>query len=114
MEAVQSRNCIGAVVSVEAVVALDALKRKLPDWKYITFYGKHDLWRYVEKDDERLCPICRELATKVIWFGDALRYFFPYHQIMDENTIRVRAHMPRDDNCRCILERYIGEPEEVT
>ena len=97
-----SREAVAIAVAVH-----EARKRKIPDWKNITFFGKHDAWRYVEKDDDRLCPICRKHATKPIWFGDALRYFFPYLEIMDENTIRVRAHMPRDDNCRCILKRDV-------
>jgi len=105
------QDLIGVVEAVKTVQSLKARRRKIPDWQNITFFGKHDAWKYVEKPDDRLCDVCRRHATKLVWFGDVLRYFFPYLEIMDENNIRVRAHMPRDDNCRCVLVRLAHEEE---
>ena len=99
--------CTASQLEIEAVLATvivhEAKKRKIPDWKNIIFFGKHTMWRYVEKSDDRLCPECRFYATKPIYFGDALRAFFPYLEIMDEDTIRVNVH----PNCRCILKRMV-------
>ena len=102
MRAVDAVNAVRAVQAVQAVIAVDIHKGKIPpNLRHLTFFGKHDLWRYVEKSDERLCPLCEFYATKLIFFGDALRYFFPYLEIMDEDTIRVNTH----PNCRCVLKR---------
>lgn len=92
-----SREAVAIAVAVH-----EAKKHKIPSWKNIVFFGKHTLWHYHEKSDDRLCPECRFYATKPAYFGDAIRAFFPYLMIMDENTIRVNVH----PNCRCILKRF--------
>ena len=72
-----------------------------------TFFGKQDIWLYVEVSDQKLCPVCRGFAQAGVgdnvgeYRGNRIRGFFPYLEILDVNTIKVNVH----PNCRCVLVR---------
>lgn len=93
---------------VEVVKAVEAYSILIPRRYGVTFFSKQDTWLYQAVEDERLCPICDRHADTHIFNGLHLRAKFPYWEIIDENTIKAHAHMPRDDNCRCYLVRKIG------
>lgn len=75
----------------------------------LTFFSKYDEWLYIEISDSRLCPVCRANAEMEngVYRGNRLRAFFPYLEILDENTIKVNQH----PNCRCVLVR-LGKAAE--
>lgn len=99
---------IAEVVAVVQAVE-GAKKRKDFPLRYgVTFFSKHDTWLYQAIMDDRLCPICDRHDDTAEFNGLHLRAKFPYLEIIDENTIKVHAHLPRDDNCRCVLVRKIG------
>lgn len=87
---------------VEAVKAVQRVPKEL---RRKTFFGKYELWMYNAVLDDRLCDICLEFEKNPRFLGSALRTIFPYLEILDEDTIKVHAHMPRDDHCRCTLNR---------
>ena len=63
-----------------------------------------DHWDYIEISDNRLCPICNanaKMEGEGRYDGRHLRAYFPYLEILDEDTIKVNEH-PR---CRCVLVR---------
>lgn len=74
-----------------------------------TFYSRLDEWLYIEISDTRLCETCRANAILEggVYEGNRLRSFFPYHEILDENTIKVNEH----PNCRCVLVRIVKAEE---
>jgi len=91
---------------VAAVIAVREAKQRI----FIggaTFFSKHDIWKYIEISDDRLCPVCRGYAQAGIgdeigeYRGNRIRGFFPYLEILDVNTIAVNVH----PNCRCVLVR---------
>lgn len=83
--------------------------RRIPDpFRTHTYFSANDLWQYIAITDDRTCNLCLEDDTK-FFMGNEIRSLFPFWQIVDDGTIRVHGHMPRDDNCRCILIR-ITEP----
>lgn len=67
----------------------------------VTYFSAHDEWMYIEIRDQKLCPVCDFNSHKKTFFGNELRYLFPYLLIVDANTIEVNEH----PNCRCILVR---------
>ena len=102
-----SQNCISIVEVIQAVEG--AKKRKdFPLRPGVTFFSILDVWLYQAVMDERLCLICDRHDDVGEYRGHHLRVRFPYLEIIDENTIKAHAHMPRDDNCRCFLVRQIG------
>lgn len=102
---------------IDVVEAVKAVQRIQPEHRHepgvsATFFSEHDVWLYVEMMDAKVCPICRRNARWSDLYGgfkgNHLRANFPYLEIKDVNTIKTHAHMPRDDNCRCFLNRKIG------
>lgn len=93
---------------VEVVRAVEAWQIPAHIDPRVTFFSILDVWLYQAVLDERLCLICDRHDDVGEYRGNHLRVRFPYYEIIDENTIKVHAHMPRDDNCRCILVRQIG------
>jgi hypothetical protein len=93
---------------VEAVKATQRIPEDTP--QAITFFSVHDEWVYGAVYDNRVCPICLEHENKT-YRGNEIRAMFPFLEILDLETIHPHAHMPRDDNCRCRLERtlYMGD-----
>jgi hypothetical protein len=76
----------------------------------LTFFSVLDEWLYIEISDTRLCETCRAnaLMENGVYNGNRLRLFFPYLEILDEDTIAVNEH----PNCRCVLVR-IAKAEEL-
>lgn len=68
-----------------------------------TFWSRQDIWLYVEIGDDRLCPVCHANAALEggAYEGHHLRAYFPYLEILDEDTLKVNEH----PNCRCVLVR---------
>jgi hypothetical protein len=71
--------------------------------KNITF-SENDFWQYRTVSDDSLCPLCQTYRN-LTFQGHELLTLFPYLEVVDQNTINVNNHMPRDPNCRCRLER---------
>ena len=106
----QLQRCVSAVKNVKAVVALGALQR-IPEPRELyglTYFSIHDIWLYQEVSDHKTCELCRRYAEHEDYHGNRLRMLFPYLEILDEYTIAANVH----PNCRCVLVRYIGEPEK--
>lgn len=112
-------SCIHHVA--EAVYAVrqfrEAKKRiDFPTRPGVTFFSGNDIWLYDPREDSITCEICRNIADQASLMGgfngNSLRALFPFLQIIDENRIKAHAHMPRDDNCRCFLNRYIDDPKD--
>ena len=82
----------------------------------VTYFSGNDIWLYDPREDDVTCEICRNIADQASLMGgfngNSLRALFPFWEIIDENTIQAHAHMPRDDNCRCFLNRYIDDPKD--
>jgi len=102
-----------AVKAVEVVVTFEGAKKRRPEpWRTgVTYFSVHDIWLYQAIMDAKVCPICLAHEETGEFRGNHLRAKFPYLEIQDVGTIKVHAHMPRDDNCRCYLIRKIEEPE---
>lgn len=64
-----------------------------------------DWWHYDPVEDSKLCDLCQFYDNIGTFNGVVLQPTFPYLKIIDENTIKVNAHEPRDPNCRCVLRR---------
>lgn len=86
--------------AIEAIQALQEAKRRI-FIDNVTFFSAHDEWMYIEIRDQKLCPACDFNSNKKTFYGNELRYLFPYLLIVDANTIEVNEH-PR---CRCVLVR---------
>jgi len=59
-----------------------------------TFYSVNDIWLYIEISDDKLCDVCHANAHMEggEYKGNRIRGFFPYHEILDINTIKVNQH----------------------
>jgi len=87
---------------VAAVIAVREAKQRI----FIggaTFYSVNDIWLYIEISDDKLCDVCHANAHMEggEYKGNRIRGFFPYHEILDINTIKVNQH----PHCRCIMVR---------
>lgn len=95
---------------VKAVQAVRESKTRIYVDTPLTFFSEYDEWLYVEISDDRLCKTCDINANKMeggVYTGNHLRAYFPYLEILDENTIKVNEH----PNCRCILVRLAKAAE---
>ena len=74
-----------------------------------TFFSRLDIWLYREISDNKLCHVCRANAELEggLYEGNHIRAFFPYLEILDEDTIAVNEH----PNCRCVLVRVAKTSE---
>jgi len=88
------------VQAVQAVKAVDALKRKPEEYRYQTFFSELDLWQFIAITDDRTCPACMNYDTR-FYKGTELRTEFEFLLIIDEDTIFAKVH----PNCRCELRR---------
>ncbi len=98
-------------LAVVVAVALEAKKRLPSDVPAaITFFSVNDEWVYTAVMDNNVCPLCLQHENKT-YRGNEIRAIFPYLEILDLETIHPHTHMPRDDNCRCHLDRtlYFGD-----
>ena len=85
---------------VQAVKAVDALKRKPEEYKYQSFFSELDLWQFIAITDDRTCAACMNYDTR-FYKGNELRTEFEFLLIIDEDTILAQVH----PNCRCELHR---------
>lgn len=109
VDAVRAVQAVKAVIAVQTKMAADARRGKIPPYlRHLTFFGKHDMWKYHEVSDNRQCNDCSRYAKKPVYFGDALRAFFPHLEIIDENRINLNVH----EHCRCWLSRFKLEEED--
>ena len=92
-----------ALAAVQAIRVVKALPRKPEGYEQFTFYSEYDTWLFHSVWDGRRCPLCAMYEQAEYWRGDQLRTEFPYHEIVDENTIEAHVH----PNCRCILVRLL-------
>lgn len=101
--------CLNDVlVVVDAVRYTEAkTRRDFPTRSGVTFFSQSDIWLFQAQEDTKTCPACNGAEDIPRWYGNHLRLFFPYLEIKDENTIEPHVH----PNCRCVLVRYIGEPQ---
>jgi hypothetical protein len=96
-----------ALQVAQIVQAVEKAKKRIPKrfLGRVTFFSGYDLWEYHNMMDDRVCMICETHADMETIIGSLLRVLFPYLQIVARDKIMVHEHMPRDDNCRCWLER---------
>ena len=93
---------------IEIVEVVKATQRiPQPQRSGVTYFSKWDVWMFQSVFDEVRCEICSNHERIELYYGNALRLWFPHLEILDENTIKAHAHMPRDDNCRCFLVRVL-------
>ena len=86
--------------AVQAVKAVDALKRKPEEYRYQTFFGEYDIWQFTAITDDRTCASCMNYDTR-FYKGNELRSEFMFLEIVDGNLILAKVHL----NCRCQLTR---------
>ena len=87
---------------VHAVGALQRIPQ--PQRRGVTYYSDRDIWLFQSVFDERRCDVCGMFEDIEEINGGALRNMFPYHEILDENTIAANVH----PNCRCYLVRKLA------
>ncbi len=86
---------------VNAVRAVDSLKRIPEEYGAISFFGFYDVWKYVPIWDVKLCDKCLENALRPYYQGTMLRGKWSYLRIVDVDFIEVNEH----PHCRCLLVR---------
>ena len=86
--------------AVQAVKAVDALKRKPEGYEYQTFFSEYDVWQFIAITDDRTCASCMNYDTR-FYKGNELRSEFIFLEIVDGNLILAKVH----PNCRCQLSR---------
>ena len=88
--------------AVQAVKAVDALKRKPEGYETQSFFGQYDLWQFTAITDDRTCEVCMDKDTR-FYMGNELRLEFQDMLLLPSNpdTILARVH----PNCRCELHR---------
>jgi len=97
---------------VAAVAAVLEAKKRINIDTNKTFYSIMDRWHYITLGDDKVCDLCAPLDGEE-FTGAWIRTKFPFHEIDSEDVIRVHNHMPRDDNCRCLMLRsslFFNEP----
>ena len=95
------RGIAQAVVAVQMVS--EATKRIPPGLHDLTFYSENDEWIFLRSDHPNMCSDCTSYNGD-IYPGAELRSAFPYHTILDANTIAASVH----PNCSCLLIRAIS------
>jgi hypothetical protein len=90
--------------AVAAVAAVIEAKKRINIDTNKTFYSILDRWQYITLGDDKVCDLCSPLDGEE-YTGAWIRTKFPFHTVDNEDVISVHRHMPRDDNCRCILMR---------
>jgi hypothetical protein len=90
--------------AIAVAIAVHEARKRITIDTNKTFYGLLDRWHYITLGDSKVCDLCSPLDGQE-FNGNYLRTRFPNHTIDDEDVIRVHNHVPRDDNCRCILMR---------
>lgn len=106
----EAKRSLNAVLSVRAVITVDAIPRIPEELSKYTFFGEYDVWRYVPIFDKKLCHKCAYWATNVYFRGKYIRGLWKRLKIVDANTIEVWVH----PNCRCILVRVTNWREYIS
>jgi hypothetical protein len=97
-------SILAIVGAVEAAKVVDEAKRRIPDeLRGLTFYGEYDEWMFLSSGHPHMCADCASYEGDIYW-GTELRSTFPYHTILDANTIAASVH----PNCSCLLLRAIS------
>lgn len=91
---------VEAVVAVQSV--FEATSRIPSGMRGLTFYGAGDEWLFLESGHKNMCDDCGSFNLQ-IFSGRELRRLFPYHRILDANTIEALVH----PNCSCFLVRVV-------
>lgn len=68
-----------------------------------TFYSEQDVWLFQGVLDTKICPVCQTAVDIGEFRGNHLRMDFPYHEIVDVDTIDANVH----PHCRCTLVRKL-------
>jgi len=90
------------VETITAIIqVVEAVDRIPPEYEEHTFFSSQDLWKLESIYDKKLCNVCRILAQDPYYYGNHLRHYFPYLEIINEDQIRANIH----PHCRCILTR---------
>lgn len=73
---------------MRAVEAVEGAKKRIPEPQRsaITYYGGFDQWVFQARGSNP-CDLCRYSEEVGVFYGDQLRTWFPYHVILDVNTI---------------------------
>ncbi len=99
-----SVNLLEIVEAVVAVQLLGEARSRIPDdLRGLTFYGEDDEWMFLGSGHPNMCGDCAGYEGD-IYSGVELRSAFPYHTILDENTIAASVH----PNCSCLLMRAVS------
>ncbi len=97
-------SLLGVVEAVIAVQVISEAKSRIPPGlRGLTFYGEGDEWVFLSSGHPNMCGDCADYDGDT-FFGSELRSAFPYHVILDENTIAASVH----PNCSCLLVRAIS------
>ena len=101
---------------VSIVRAVEAKQRiPKPQLPTVTYYSVFDHWIFQTRGPAP-CKLCRAADAIGVFRGDQLRTWFPYHVILDVNTIGGEEEGGRGlvhPHCYCELVREIEE-EQVT
>jgi hypothetical protein len=96
-------SLLGIVEAVAAVQVVGEAKSRIPvGLRGLTFYGEDDEWLFLQSGHPNMCNDCASYDGDV-YSGSELRSAFPYHTILDENTIAASVH----PNCSCLLMRAV-------
>lgn len=94
-------SLIGVVEAVVAVQSVFEATSRIPSGlRGSTFYGEGDEWVFLSSGHPNMCGDCEGYEGD-IFSGSELRRLFPYHTIVDENTIAANVH----PHCGCLLMR---------
>jgi hypothetical protein len=97
-------SLLGIVEAVAAVQMVGEAKRRIPvGLRGLTFYSEDDEWVFLSSGHPNMCVDCADYEGD-IYSGTELRSAFPYHTIIDENTIAASVH----PNCSCLLMRAVS------
>jgi len=97
----KNAELLEVLAAVEAVEYMEA--RKPAIYGDLTFYGSHDQWMLTAYNTGNTCDVCGDLDGDT-FYGYDLRRMFPYHVIVDENTIAAKIH----PYCACVLSRIFN------
>jgi len=91
------------LVSIVRAVREATKRIPKPQRSGVTYFSMWDTWLFQSVFDARRCDVCDAHEVVDVYYGDQLRRWFPYLEILDENTIQANVH----PNCRCYLVRKI-------
>jgi len=102
------QECVDVVRAVQIVEAIQRIpKPQLPN---VTYYSVFDHWKFQTRGPAP-CKLCRAADTIGVFRGDQLRTWFPFHVILDVNTIGGKEEGGRGlvhPHCYCELVRELG------